>query len=157
MYVALKFNEKYTSWSGENGLILFNHKPERKKYLEDFAGYKYPIEMQNRWGGVEEHWNWHDSIWFKKKYRNVFNLTFEDGAKECRLVIDKETSDPMFYIQRVGENLFIAQNPTDIYSYIHRKKVKVGSYVEHNHRISNKLFPEITDKDGIIGVNVELI
>ena len=75
------------------------------------------------------------------------------------LVLTDENPD--IYIQRVGENLYIGELET-VEKYSKHLigmlfRVKKITQVEHVFRISPKLFPEITEKDGYKGVKTETI
>ena len=83
-----------------------------------------------------------------------------------RLVItDSDTPD--MYIQRCGECLYISDRLESYYTAVPRRNwfLRLFSKFEwvkrtrvfHHHMISNKLFPEVTEESGIVGVNIERI
>ena len=63
-----------------------------------------------------------------------------------------DNNNPDLLIQRIKSNLFIS---VETVKYIKRGKEVIE--LRYPTRISNKLFPGITEKDGIIGVKIEVI
>ena len=120
--------------------------------------------------------NYHnDEVWVcRHSYRHIApessnkfkDLEWNSEPIPVRLV---RTNDerPDFYIQRYGECLFIATSKTRYWTSVpttnwfkklfHKYEWGERYMVVHNDMISNKLFPEVTELSGIVGVNMERI
>jgi hypothetical protein len=129
------------------GLILCSRKPHKDKVWDKFAD-KYYDGL--RWGSVY-------GMCYPKINRD--EIKYDTEPIPVRLVLTDENPD--LYIQRVSENLYIGELETFEKYYKHLIgmlfRVKKITQVKHVFRISPKLFPEITEKDGYRGVKIETI
>ena len=108
----------------------------------------------------------HDSL-------TLCGVTFPDIGPDTepvpvRLVLTDELSRPDLFIQREKDNLYMHWRTETFKHYVRRlksrwvpwfwnyKEVEV-TRVPHDFRISNKLFPEITEESGIVGMDIERI
>lgn len=119
-------------------LLLYNRKP----YKIDISYYKYDYEYCDnlKWFSV------HDKTYLKNNAINKFNITNNDIIS-TKLIIDN--NNPDLFIQRRKDNLFISNDTVD---FISKEKI---TRLRHPSRISPKLFPEITEESGIVGVRIE--
>ena len=134
-----------------NEYELFNSIPSRYAYKE----LKY-------WGARHSH-----CYLGKQTYEKFADVDRSTEPVEVRLVpTDSETPD--IYVQRYRDCLFINNRLERYYSPRRRtlfgRKFKIlgWKYVEcervpHIYRISNKLFPEITEECGPVKFNIERI
>ena len=85
-----------------------------------------------------------------------------------RLVLADELSRPDVYVQREKDNLYLHWRLETFKHYVRRFKSRWMPWfwnyrevevtrVPHDFRISNKLFPEITEESGIVGMDIERI
>ncbi len=86
-----------------------------------------------------------------------------------RLRLCAEGEEPDLFIQRVADNLFIFCTTISVGRWKPREGGKIKTailgkhrFVEekevpHVNRISNKLFPEVTEESGVTGVMIERI
>lgn len=131
---------------GSKILILFNREP----YKEDWSFCEYADDYYDK------------KIWFschgesyprKETCLTKFLDITHEKAIPVKLVIDTE-GEPDLFIQRVRDNLFIGP---DIFKVYCGSKMIEKFRISHHSRISNKLFPEITDETEIVGVRIERI
>lgn len=119
-----------------NELILFSRKP-------------YLMQMPKEYQYKE------DCCWF-----SVYSECHPNIKVAERMEIDDETPimvrleicnyEPDMYIQRYKDCLFINSH-TQTYYIGGKEKV---TEVPHVFRISNKLFPDVTEESGIVGVKI---
>ena len=107
------------------------------------------------WSGV------HSNCYLgKQSWEKVSDITRDTEPVAVRLV-PTDSDEPDFYVQRCGENLFIGNRLEKYYTNVKRKligwKCIEEDGVPHMYRISNKLFPEITDECGPVKFNIERI
>ena len=128
---------------GSRSLMLYNKKP----YKLDISYTEYADNYKDKsiWFSI------HDNSYLKNDAIDKFPNASQDNSIPVRLVIDKDNPD--MFIQRRKDNLFIDNK---IHKYW---KGSIQNYeeVSCSSRISNKLFPEITEDDGIVGVRIEEI
>lgn len=128
---------------GSRSLMLYNRKP----YKLDISYSEYSNHYKDKliW------FSCHGESYLKNGAINKFPNASQDIPIPVRLVIDKDNPD--MFIQRRKDNLFIDNK---ILKYW---KGSIQNYEEVScaSRISNKLFPEITEDDGIVGVRIEEI
>lgn len=103
----------------------------------------------------------------RDKCKKFSDVKFEPITVRLRPCAEGE--EPDLYIQRVADNLYISSHKISVTRARPRtgskfKSLLLGKYefseeeeVPHNNRISNKLFPEVTDESGIVGVIIERI
>ena len=144
-----------------------------------FNGMPRKISVENLWYRNKD--NYHDGkIWSSNhSYYPLYGKEYEEKFKDIdhntepvpvRLVpTDSETPD--LYVQRYKDCLFIN---TSLVTYVTYRRSEhwlkryfpifdfgwdrnVRNSVPHNYMISNKLFPEITEKSGIVKMNIERI
>ena len=97
----------------------------------------------------------HGSIRMYNKHDKSFSdITWDSGPVPAKLII--VIDNPDFYIQRYKDCLFIDRRISTRICFRNGKYVN-EKYVRHVFRISNKLFPDITEESGIIGVKVQRI
>ena len=125
-------------------LILCNRKPHKDKVWVKYAD-KYYDGL--RWISVY-------GMCYLKINRD--EIKYNTEPTPVRLVLTNENPD--IYIQRVGENLYIGELETfekyskHLIGMLFR--VKKITQVKHVFRISPKLFPEVTEKNGYKGVKI---
>lgn len=142
-----KINRKYknlfwltrsTSISME--LILYNRKPYREKLPLDYEYAKF-YHDSSRWFSI------HDQSYPRESTMKRFSWITYNDLVPVELVIDNDNPDML--IQRRGNNLFISSGTV--------KYIKGGKEVvdlRYPSRISSKLFPEVTEESGIVGVRI---
>ena len=121
--------------------ILFSRKP----HLVNWPYHQYEYEEQNIWMASHEEY-------FPKQ--NILERIPEakNGPVPVKLIIGGcfGENKPDMYIQRYNDNLFISTHTETVYlGGIDGEKVV---RVPHLFRISNKLFPDVTEESGIVGV-----
>lgn len=126
---------------GSTQLLLFNRKPYKISYPE-YDRYK----DKSMWFSI------HGETYLKNDAVNKFSNASQDNSIPVRLLIVSGEDNPDLLIQRIKNNLFISEGTV---KYIERGKEIIE--LRYPTRISNKLFPGITEKDGIIGVKIEVI
>lgn len=119
-----------------NELILFSRKPYLMHVPKEF------------------HCN-EDLQWF-----SVYSECYPNVKVAKRMRVDDETpimvklaicdNEPDMYIQRYKDCLFINSHLLTYYIGGKREVTKVP----HSFRISNKLFPDVTEESGIVGVKI---
>ena len=120
-------------------LILCNRKPHKDKVWDKYADKYYDgLDWRSVYG-----------MCYPKIDRD--EIKYDTEPIPVRLVLTDENPD--IYIQRVGENLYIGELET-FEKYRVLFGVKKITQVKHVFRISPKLFPEITEKDGYKGVKI---
>jgi len=77
-------------------------------------------------------------------------VTCTDEPVEFHLVVDRE--NPQWYVERVGENLFV--------DYALHTRIMCNDGLEvrmtdRSMRLTPSYLPEVTEKDGIVGVRIE--
>lgn len=125
---------------GSNLLELYNKKPYKVDYsCSDIADYYYDKSLWHSCHGVS---------YPDVKLLDRFSITYDDIVL-VELVIDNDNPD--MFIQRKGDNLFISNDKVRIIKWF----FKIITELKCPSRISPKLFPEITEESGIIGVRIE--
>ena len=120
-------------------LILCNRKPHKDKVWDKYADKYYDgLDWRSVYG-----------MCYPKIDRD--EIKYDTDPIPVRLVLTEE--NPEIYIQRVGENLYIGELET-FEKYRMLFGVKKVTQVRHVFRISPKLFPELTEKDGYKGVKI---
>ncbi len=133
----------------EPDLIVFNKKPT----LID-VNYIAP-EYADFYQDGKSWYSNHGSLFMDNKRDKRFSdITWNSDPIPVKLIIVSDNPD--FYIQRYKDCLFIDRRISICICFRNGKYVN-EKYVEHNFRISNKLFPNITEESGIIGVKVQRI
>ena len=128
-------------------LMVYNKKPKKIKYFLPEYQHEYD-------GGLFWH-SYHGYVCLNDRYDKRFSdITRYDDPVAVTLVIDNENPD--FYIQRYKDCLFISNRKSTCIRFKNGKDVR-EEYVAHDNRISNKLFPDITEDSGIVGVRLERI
>lgn len=130
LFYLVRSTEKVSNPS----LILCNRKPHKDKVWDKYAD-KYYDGL--RWISV------YGMCYLRI---NKDEIKYNTEPMPVRLVLTDENPD--IYIQRVGENFYIGELETFLFG------VKKITQVKHVFRISPKLFPEITEKDGYKGVKI---
>lgn len=122
-------------------LILCNRKPHKDKVWVKYADKYYDgLSWRSVYG-----------MCYLKINRD--EIKYDTEPIPVRLVLTNENPDT--YIQRVGENLYIGElEKFDKYRRLMFRVKKKVIQVKHVFRISPKLFPEITEKDGYRGVKI---
>ena len=130
---------------GSRELLLFNREP----YKIDWSFSPYADEYHDK------------KIWFschgesypgnKVCLTKFLDVTYEK-AIPVKLIIDNDNPD--MFIMRLRDNLFI---DSFTHKVIYGSQGKEKIEIRHELRISNKLFPEVTDETGIVGVRIERI
>jgi hypothetical protein len=121
-------------------LILYNRKPYREKLPLDYEYAKFYHDSY-RWFSI------HDQSYPRESTMKRFSWITYNDLVPVELVIDNENPDML--IQRRGDNLFISSGTV--------KYIKGGKEVvdlRYPSRISSKLFPEVTEELGIVGVKI---
>lgn len=132
---------------GSRSLILYNREPQKL----DWSRSEYADEYNEKFIWISSH---DQSYLGAKSYSKFSDVTWRKPIK-VRLVLSHD-SDPDMYIQRVGENLFIDCMIMEYSKWGGNDYYKVKE-IKHCFRISNKLFPEVTEKMGIVSVKIERI
>lgn len=128
-------------------LIIFNKKPT---LIDDSIPEHADIYQSGKfWYSI------HGSIFMDDKFDKRFSdITWYSDPIPVKLIIVSDNPD--FYIQRYKDCLFIDRRISTCICFRNGKYVN-KKYVKHEFRISNKLFPDITEESGIIGVKVQRI
>lgn len=141
--------------------ILFNNEPSLYEILGE-GWYKENSYKGSRWYSAHG-----DCYLNRDKGKRFSDVKFEPVMVRLRLCAEGE--EPDLFIQRVADNLFISCTTITVGRWKQRKGGKfkamiLGKYkfvraeeVPHVNRISNKLFPEVTEENGITGVMIERI
>jgi len=126
---------------GSKQLLLYNRKP----YKIDISYYEYGHEYYDKlkW------FSCYDETYLKNDAINKFPITHNDIIP-VKIVLDLDNNNPDLLIYRKRDNLFISDG---IVKYKKGKEEVIE--LRCPSRISPKLFPEITEKDGIVGVKIE--
>ena len=125
-------------------LLLFNRKPY--KYEISFSKFADQYKDKSMWFSI------HGETYLRNNAVDKFPNASQDNSIPVRLLIISGEDNPDLLIQRIKNNLFISEGTV---KYIKRGKEVLE--LRYPTRISNKLFPGITEKDGIIGVRIEVI
>ncbi len=125
---------------GSRQLILYNRKP----YRLDISYSKYADEHYDReiWFSV------HSESYLGNNVIDKFSDITHETPQPVKLLIDD--FDPDMFIQRKKDNLFISSRTMKITKGTGEEVIELS----YPTRISNKLFPGITEKDGITGVKI---
>ena len=120
--------------------MLFSREPHQYYKLASFADYV-------------TNWIWfcNHSLYFPKE--NILERINVDTELPIKVKLELCDDEPDMYIQRYKDSLFISTYIETYYTYyifVRKKHVQVT----HVNRISNKLFPEVTEKSGIVGVRI---
>lgn len=128
---------------GSRSLMLYNRKP----YKEDISYNEYASEYKDKsiWFSV------HSEFYLKNDAIDKFPNASQDNQIPVKLVVDKDNPD--MFIQRRKDNLYMDSKIHKYWKGTNPNYEEVSCY----SRISNKLFPEITEDDGIVGVRIEEI
>jgi hypothetical protein len=129
---------------GSKSLLLFNRKPY--KYKISFSKYADQYKDKSMWFSI------HGETYLRNNAVDKFPNASQDNSIPVRLLIVSGEDNPDLLIQRIKNNLFISEGTV---KYVERGKEVIE--LRCPTRISNKLFPEITEKDGIVGVMIEVI
>ena len=117
-----------------------------------FSGMPHRYPLYNYLEDYDEGWrwiSWQHSVYYPKTYS--LEGVSVDKYTPIRVKLEICDKEPDMYIQRWKDCLFINSRTEMYYTHgIFGKKKHVQ--VPHDFRISNKLFPEITEKSGIVGV-----
>jgi hypothetical protein len=124
---------------GSTQLMLYNRKP----YKLDIS---YDPELSNYYKDKLVWFSVHGESYLNKNAIGKFPIT-QDESIPVKLIIDKDNPDLL--IQRIKNNLFISDGTVE---YIERGKEVIK--LRYPSRISSKLFPEITEESGIVGVRI---
>ena len=128
-------------------LIVFNKKPT---LIDDSIPEHADIYQSGKWW-----YSIHGCIFYDDKFDKRFSdITWYSDPIPVKLIIVSDNPD--FYIQRYKDCLFMDQRISTCICFRNGKYVN-KKYVKHEFRISNKLFPDITEESGIIGVKLERI
>lgn len=126
---------------GSTQLMLYNRKP----YKLDIS---YNPELANYYKDKLKWFSVHGESYLNNNAINKFPIT-SDESIPVKLIIDNDNPD--MFIQRKNDNLFISDGTV--------KWTKMMSGMEiielrSPSRISPKLFPEVTEESGIVGVKI---
>ena len=139
--------------------ILFNNEPSLYEIHGD-GWYKDHSYKGSRWYSAHG-----DCYLNRDKCGKFSDVKFEPVMVRLRACNDGE--EPDMFIQRVADNLYISCKTITVGRWKPRdggkfKTAILGKrmFVEENevphlNRISNKLFPEVTEESGIVGVVIE--
>ena len=135
-------NQKKRRRSGKN--IFWLVKSRRTNELILFSRKPYLMQMSN--GDIQ---------WF-----SVYSECYPNVKVAKRMEVDDKSPimvklvicnhEPDMYIQRYKDCLFISSH---IHTYYIGGKIK-ATEVPHIFRISNKLFPDVTEERGIVGIKI---
>ena len=123
---------------GSNEVVLYNQKPYRTEACFGWHSPEY----------YKDGWTWfslHGKSYPERRLHNKFPTLDYETLIPVELVIDNDNPD--MFIQRVRDNLFIS---CGILDYDGGKKK-----LWYPSRISPKLFPEVTEESGIVGVRID--
>ena len=131
-----------STYKGNNIPLLFSREPVRRKVL----GFKEEFDEDWQWFSV------HSQYW---PYKNGLKNVVVDKYTPVKVMLElcKDGDECDMYIQRYHDCLFISSHlssyrcGSDFFSKLHVQ-------VPHNFMISNKLFPEVTEKSGVKGVKI---
>jgi hypothetical protein len=124
---------------GSNLLELYNKKPYKVDYSYSYISeYYYDKSLWYSCHGVS---------YPDVKLLDRFSITYDDIVP-VELVIDNDSPD--MFIQRKGDNLFISNDKVRIIKW----SFKIITELKYPTRISPKLFPEVTEESGIVGVKI---
>lgn len=130
--------------------LLFRTKP----YLEDLGNWEYADDYID--GKIWE--SFHSYHFPKGNLKERFpELSYKDVIPVKLILMGTKCWDgveekPDLYIQRVRDNLYIDNHYYT--SYIGGNYDRKCLSVAHGTRISNKLFPDVTEESGIVGVKI---
>lgn len=125
---------------GSRELILYNRKPYKEMLPHDYI-YAKNYHDESRW------WSSHSENYPNNETIERFPGITHNDLIPVELIIDNDNPDML--IQRKKDNLFISSGTT--------KYIKGGREVvelRYPTRISPKLFPEVTEESGIVGVKI---
>lgn len=125
---------------GSQQLELYNRKPYK-------IDYSYS-EISKRYHDGSVWSSYHGMSYPKKDLIDRFPDIDHNSLIPVKLVINRDNPDML--IQRIKSNLFISEGTV---KYIKRGKEVME--LRCPTRISPKLFPEITEESGIIGVRID--
>jgi hypothetical protein len=127
---------------GSRELILYNRKPYKEKLPPDDK-YAEHYHDKSRWYSL------HDQSYPGKSTIERFSWIGPNDIIPVELVIDNDNPDML--IQRKKDNLFISSGTTKYIKMVSREEIIELRYPS---RISPKLFPEVTEESGIVGVKI---
>lgn len=112
------------------------------------------------YSGVFTDWySIHGRCGLSKATAERFSDIKSSSAPVAVRLVRTDSDTPDFYVQRYRDCLFISER---LYTTLVPRKRKFFGYkwieteeVPHCYRISNKLFPEITEESGIVKFNIE--
>ena len=132
---------------GSEQLILYNRKP----YKINIAYSKYAINYYDKLKWFSGHSEYYvNGGSYNKDLANKFNITHNDLIPVRLVRCDYK---PNLFIKRKKENLFISNETIKIVRGTGEEILELQA----PSRISPKLFPEVTEKSGIVGVVIEAI
>jgi hypothetical protein len=124
---------------------MYCRKPYKEKVFDEYREY---YEFDWRWWSSchDDHYPNNDSGLLDR----ITGLSKTEPIRVKLIIYSGEKPD--FYIQRVGENLYMSSHLSVYYIGGNRNRKVVE--VPHGCRISNKLFPDVVDESGIVGVRI---
>lgn len=137
---------------GSKYLILYHRKPTLRDYF--VANYRHEFVDGKWWESFHETHHLHT----KSILERFSDIDYDTEPVPVKLILmgikcwDGVEEKPDMYIQRYRDCLFIYTNYYE--SWIGGDKKRKCLNVPHNMRISNKLFPDITEESGIVGVKI---
>ena len=126
---------------GSRELILYNRKPYKEKLSPDYE-YAEHYHDKSRWYSL------HDQSYPGKSTIERFPEIDHNSLVPVELVIDN--NNPDLLIQRKKDNLFISGYTVRMIKGTGEEVIELG----YPSRISPKLFPEVTEESGIVGVKI---
>ena len=137
---------------GVKCLILFNRKPSLHNYFSPQYADDY---IDGKWW---ETWNGYYHLNDKEVMNRFSDIDYDTEPVPVKLILagikcwDGVNEVPDLYIQRYRDCLFIGKKYYR--SWIGGNKKRECINIPHAARISNKLFPDVTEESGILGVKI---
>lgn len=123
--------------------LLFARKPYKIPILDP----EYEVRYKDGYYWFSRYGEYYPSL-------NVMNRLQFDHKTPIKVKLAVCNENPDLYIQRWNDCLFVSNKleRSFIGGYMDRELIRVS----HNLMLSNKLFPEVTEESGIVGVKIVL-
>lgn len=134
-------------YGGPTGIWLKRFDFDRYSKYVFFNRYPKEIENPQDWRESSKHGYWEADSQIMERLGDDIDWS-KNNPIYCELEIDNEK--PMFYILRHKNNLYIDYEPL----ILKDEEGKEHITIRFNWRLSNLMFPEVKDEDGIQGVSI---
>ena len=146
-------NRRHRRRNGMNifWLVLSTDKGCNRPILFSREPHQHPETTYREW--YDDGWKW--ISWHGTYYPPKDGVKYATPNKYKPIKVKLELCDdnPDMYIQRYKDCLFISSFISS-YRWGGDGFTKLHYEVPHSYRISNKLFPEVTEKSGIVGIKI---